>query len=228
MLIYWNKLVLSSKKLIKYVFVLLKIPKIVLTKYNQSISRKHLEMRTIKQFSVLVILILITTLSWAQTAQQTNKSLYKAFEMSVSEGLNFQAAAKVGIKPVYGIFGIGNQFLGEDHQWAFGFGIGSHLIRQQKQSLNLEYMFYHVNQNELWTDSGNSLQQVKLHYSRRIAEKISIFGGPSFNVNIAENEMSYGHTFESTFPPYEMFTKVSDNHTVTGWIGFTLGLRFDK
>jgi len=25
-----------------------------------------------------------------------------------------------------------------------------------------------------------------------------------------------------------MFTNVSDTHTTTGWIGFTLGIRFDK
>ena len=185
-------------------------------------------MKTIKLLSVLLLLSLISTSVGAQSVEQSNKSLYKAFEMSVSEGLNLQAEAKVGIKPVYGIFGIGNQFLGEDYQWAFGFGIGTHLLKQQKQSLNLEYLFYHVNQNELWTDNGNSLQQIKLDYSRRIGEKISIFGGPTFNLHIAENEESYGHTFESTFPPYEMFTNVSDSHTTTGWIGFTLGLRFDK
>ena len=185
-------------------------------------------MKTIKQFSVLLFLSAICTSAGAQSSNLSNKSLYKAFEMSVSEGLNLQAEAKVGIKPVYGIFGIGNQFLGEDYQWAFGFGVGSHLLKQQKQSLNLEYLFYHVNQNELWTENGNNLQQIKLVYSRRIGETISIFGGPSFNVNIAENAVSYGHTFESTFPPYEMFTNVNDTHTTTGWIGFTLGIRFDK
>jgi hypothetical protein len=185
-------------------------------------------MKTIKQISILVLACILTSYSWAQTAPKDNKSLYKAFEMSVSEGLNLQAAAKVGIKPVYGIFGIGTQFLTQDYKWAFGLGIGTHLIKQEKQSLTLEYMIYHVNENEIWTDNYNNLQQIKLHYSKRIGEKISIFGGPSFNLNIAENKQSFGHTFESTFAPYEMFTNVGDNHTAKGWIGFTLGIRFDK
>jgi hypothetical protein len=185
-------------------------------------------MKKNKQLFVLLLVSMIATSVWAQSSEQSKKSLYKAFEMSVSDGLNLQAAAKVGIKPVYGIFGIGNQFLNEDYQWALGLGIGTHLLKQEKQSLNLEYMIYHVNQNEIWTDNFNNLQQIKLHYSRRLGEKVSLFGGPSFNINIAENEESYGHTFESNFAPYEMFTKVGDNHTATGWIGFTLGIRFDK
>jgi len=185
-------------------------------------------MKTIKQISVLIAILLITSYSQAQTTEKENKSLYKAFEMSVSEGLNIQAEAKVGIKPIYGIFGIGNQFLGEDYQWAFGFGVGTHLIRQQKQSLNLEYMIYHVNENELWTDNFNNYQQIKLLYSKRIGEKLSIFGGPTANLNVAENKQSFGHTFESTFAPYDMYSHVGDNHTAKGWIGFTLGIRFDK
>ena len=188
-------------------------------------------MKTIKQLSVLVLLSMISSYGWAQSAQpETTKTngIYKAFEMSVSEGLNLQAAAKIGIRPVYGIFGIGTQFLSEDYKWAFGLGIGTHLIKQEKQTMNLEYMIYHVNQNEIWTDNFNNLQQIKLLYSKRIGEKISIFGGPSLNLNIAENKQSFGHTFESTFAPYDIYSNVGDNHTAKGWIGFTLGIRFDK
>lgn len=188
-------------------------------------------MKTIRLLSVLLLISMISSYGWAQTAQpETTKSevVYKAFEMSISEGLNLQAAAKVGIRPVYGIFGIGTQLLSEDYKWAFGLGIGTHLIKQEKQSMNLEYMIYHVNQNEIWTDNYNNLQQIKLLYSKRIGEKISIFGGPSLNLNIAENKQSYGHTFESTFAPYDIYSNIGDNHTAKGWIGFTLGIRFDK
>ena len=121
-------------------------------------------MKTIKQFSVLFLALIVTSYGWAQTPQATTRA-YKAFEMSVSEGLNLQAAAKVGIKPIYGIFGIGNQFLSENYKWAFGIGVGTHLLKQEKQSVNLEYMIYHVNENEIWTDNFNNLQQIKLYYS---------------------------------------------------------------
>jgi len=184
-------------------------------------------MKTMKRISVLLIVLLVNSQLWAQSDQPNNHK-YKAFEMSISDCLNFQAEAKLGIKPVYGIFGIGNQFLFENYQWALGLGLGTHLLKQEKQSINLEYMIYHVNQNELWTDNFNSLQQVKILYSRRVGKIVSIFGGPVFNLNIAENKESYGHTFESTFPPYEMYTNVGTNHTSVGWIGFTLGLRFDR
>jgi len=186
-------------------------------------------MKAIKQFSVLLLALFIASNGWAQVSPEQKESKnYKAFEMSVSEGLNLQAAAKIGIKPVYGIFGIGNQFLAENYKWAFGIGIGTHLLKEENHSLNLEYMIYHVNENEIWTDNFNNFQQIKLHYSKRLCEKVSIFGGPSINLNIAENKESFGHTFESTFAPYDNYSNVGDNHTAKGWIGFTLGVRFDK
>lgn len=175
-----------------------------------------------------MLVLLITGNSWAQPSVQENSNLYKAFEMSASEGLNLQAAAKIGIRSVYGIFGIGTQFLTQDYKWAFGLGLGTHLMKEEKKSMNLEYMIYHVNENEVWTNNFNNYQQIKLLYSRRIGEKVSIFGGPTANLNIAENKQSFGHTFESTFAPYENYSYVGDNHTAKGWIGFTVGIRFDK
>ncbi len=185
-------------------------------------------MKTIRKISVLVIACMLTSLSWAQEKTTDNKSLYKAFEMSVSEGLNLQATAKVGIKTVYGLFSVGTQCLTENYKWAFGAGVGTHLIKNENHSMNLEYMIFHVNENKIWTDNYNNFQQIRLLCSKRIGEKISIFGGPSLNLNIAENKESYGHTFESTFAPYDIYSHVGDNHTSKGWIGFTLGIRFDK
>lgn len=184
-------------------------------------------MKTIKQFTVLFLTLIVTSYGWAQTPKTTTRA-YKAFEMSVSEGLNLQAAAKVGIKPIYGIFGIGNQFLSENYKWAFGIGVGTHLLKQENHSVNLEYMIYHVNENEIWTDNFNNLQQLKLLYSKRLGEIVSIFGGPIINLNIAENKQVIAHTFESTIAPYDIYSNVGNNHTAKGWIGFTLGIRFDK
>jgi hypothetical protein len=184
-------------------------------------------MQTIKKILVLsLVLFAVGKLTAQSTTWETKK--YKALELSVSDCLNFQAEAKLGIRPIYGVFGIGNQFIYEDYQWAFGLGLGTHLLKQEKQSINLEYMYYHVNQNELWTDQMNSLQQMKFIYSRRIGEIVSVFGGPVFNLNISDNEESSGRPFNSTFPPYDMFTNQSSSHTTVGWIGFTLGLRFDR
>jgi len=184
-------------------------------------------MQTIKQLLVLTVIIFAGVRSMAQSNTLVSNR-YKALEISLSDCLNFQAEAKWGIKPIYGVFGIGNQFIYDDYHWAFGLGLGTHILKQDKQSMNLEYIYYHVNQNELWTDQMNSLQQFKILYSRRIGEIVSVFGGPIFNLNIYDNEENSGRTFVSTFPPYDMFTNPSSTHTTVGWIGFTLGLRFDR
>lgn len=175
-----------------------------------------------------MLALLLSTSIWAQTSSNSGSNLYKAFEMSASEGLNLQAAAKIGIRPVYGIFGIGTQFVTENYKWAFGLGVGTHLLKEENHSLNLEYMIYHVNEDEIWTDNYNNYQQIKLLYSKRLGKKVSIFGGPTVNLNIAENKESFGSTFESTFAPYDLYSHVDSNHTAKGWIGFTLGVRFDK
>lgn len=177
---------------------------------------------------MLALALLITLSARAQTDTNSGSNFYKAFEMSASEGLNLQAAAKIGIRPVYGIFGIGTQFLTENYKWAFGLGVGTHLLKEENHSLNLEYMIYHVNENEIWTDNFNNYQQIKLLYSKRLGEKVSLFGGPTVNLNIAENKQSFGSRFESTFAPYDMYSHVGDNHTAKGWIGLTIGVRFDK
>ena len=132
-------------------------------------------MKTIQKMSVLLLACMLTSLSWAQTTTTDNKSLYKAFEMSVSEGLNLQATAKVGIKPVYGLFSVGTQFLTENYKWAFGAGVGTHLLKTENHSMNLEYMIFHVNENEIWTDNYNNFQQIRLLCSKRIGEKVRIF-----------------------------------------------------
>lgn len=31
--------------------------------------------------------------------------------------------------------------------------------------MNLEYMIFHVNENEIWTDNNNNFQQLRLLYS---------------------------------------------------------------
>ncbi len=185
-------------------------------------------MKTMKQLFVVLIACLSVTSVWAQVPVQENSKYYKAFEMSVGEALNLQATAKLGIKPVYGILSIGNQFLTENHKWAFGAGIGTHIFKKESASMNLEYAIFHVNENEIWTDNYNNFQQIRLLYSKRLGEKVSVFGGPCLNLNIAENKQSFGHTFESTFAPYDIYSNVGDNHTGKGWIGFTLGIRFDK
>jgi hypothetical protein len=185
-------------------------------------------MNTIKFFPLLMLALLPGTAGWAQTPSNQGSGLYQAFEMSASEGLNLQAAAKIGIRPVYGIFGIGTQFVSPNYKWAFGLGIGTHLLKEEKHALNLEYMIYHVNENEIWTDNYNNYQQIKLLYSKRLGEKVSIFGGPTANLNIAENKESFGSTFESTFAPYHLYSHVGSNHTAKGWIGLTVGIRFDK
>lgn len=185
-------------------------------------------MKTMKQFFRLTLTCILSGIFFLSVSAQEPTKFYKAFEMSAGEALNLQATAKLGTKPVYGILSIGNQFLSSDHKWAFGAGVGTHLLKTESTSLNLEYAIFHVNQNEIWTDNYNNFQQIRFLASKRLGEKVSVFGGPSLNLNIAENRESFGHTFESTFAPYDIYSKVGDNHTAKAWIGFTLGIRFDK
>ena len=152
---------------------------------------------------------------------------FREFEVSVSEGLNTQAAFKIGVDKFYNIFAVGAQFLGSDYCWAYGYGIGTHLIKTDDFKTQLELMSYHINEGETHTNTYNDLQQLKLTFSKKINDHLNVFAGPSLNLMITDNRDNHGFNFESRFAPYSMVSHKGRNTTLEGWIGFTAGIRIN-
>lgn len=159
--------------------------------------------------------------------KKQSEKLFEQFELSVSEGFNFQASEKIGAEKLYGIVSIGTQCFSDDYKWGFGAGIGTRLFKNEKMVSNLELVSYHINEEEIWTNSYNGLQQLKLSFGKDISARLNVFVAPSFNLLITRNKTEYVTPFDSTFAPYEIFKSTGDKSTLRGWIGLTAGLRFN-
>ena len=155
------------------------------------------------------------------------KDGFREFEISFSEGLNTQAAFKIGVDQFYNIFAIGAQFLGSEYKWGFGYGIGTHLVKNENFKTQLEIMSYHINEGEKWTNTYNDLQQVKLSFTKKISEHFNVFAGPTINLMITNNKNDRRQDFKSDFAPYEIYSHSGKNTTLKGWIGLTAGIRIN-
>ena len=152
---------------------------------------------------------------------------FRELEVSFSEGLNTQAAFKIGVDKFYNIFAVGAQFLGSDYCWAYGYGIGTHLSKTESFKTQLELMGYHINEGKAHTNAYNDLQQLKLTFTKKISEHFNVFAGPTLNLMITDNKDDNGFAFESHFAPYKMISHSGRNTTLESWIGFTAGIRIN-
>ncbi len=151
------------------------------------------------------------------------KNGFREFEVSFSEGLNVQAAFKIGIDKFYNIFSVGTQFLGSEYCWAYGYGIGTHLMNKKDFKAKLELMSYHINEGEAHTNVYNDLQQAKLTFTKKINGHFNIFAGPTINLMTTDNK----DDFKSNFAPYKIVSHSGKNTTLEGWIGITAGIQIN-
>jgi len=155
------------------------------------------------------------------------KNGFRELEFSVSEGFNTQATYKIGVDRFYNIFTVGAQVFGPEYCWGVGYGIGTHLTKTERYKTQLEWIGYHVNEGEAWTDAQNELQQVKLTFTKKINEHFSIFAGPTANLLISKNKDNQNQAFSSRFAPYEFYSNNGRNTTRQGWIGLTAGIHIN-
>lgn len=152
------------------------------------------------------------------------KKGFREIEFSVGESMNAQAAFKIGVDRFYNIFAIGTQVFGPEYSWAIGYGIGTHLAKNDRFKTQLELMSYHINEGKAWTDKENNLQQAKITFTRKVSDHFSLFAGPTANLMISKTTDNHNRPFSSRFAPYEMVSHHGKNTTLQGWIGITAGI----
>ena len=155
------------------------------------------------------------------------KNGFHEFEFSASEGFNAQATYKTGIDQFYNIFTVGAQVFGPKYSWGLGYGIGTHLSKTEQFKTQLEWIEYHINEGEVWTKQQNTLDQLKLSFTRKINNHVSIFAGPTANLMISKTKDHDGNAFKSCFAPYDLVSHHGDKKMLQGWIGFTAGIHLN-
>jgi hypothetical protein len=152
---------------------------------------------------------------------------YHRFEIEVNETFYANATFKSGVERLYTIYTMGFKHQNGINYWAPGIGIGSLTHMSPKLDINLDIIVRQVNEGEWWTNELNLLHTLDLNLAYKLSEKVTIYGGPSFNVVVSEITDDEGNIIGDSFSPSWNFSDVTnDNNRVKMYVGFNAGIRF--
>ncbi len=151
------------------------------------------------------------------------KSGYKAFELGGSETIHAIFSFKTGTYKFYNIFSIGS-IIGKNPAWAYGYGFGTLIYLNPKTGIAIEMQGFNINEKDIW-DTLNMICKIGSTFSYHLDEKISVFGGVTWNVAISELKNSEGTVVSSSLIPWHSFNKTYNNTNVKQYAGFSFGLR---
>ncbi len=152
---------------------------------------------------------------------------YRTFEISANETLYGVFSFKTGVKRFYNIISVGSSIHDNKIYWGWGYGIGTMIPVKEKWNVAIEFLSYHINEDEWFTEALNLNNKLQITASKKVSENIEVFGGASWNVNVSELEDNDGNAFKSSISPYHTFNKTYNDETnVKMYPGFTAGIRF--
>ncbi len=165
------------------------------------------------------------------------KKGYRRLEIWGSETLYGNIAFKMGgSRSFYNIFALGAQtFDGGKFRTGYGIGFGSEIKANERICVNIDAISYHINEDGLWTNKFNSLNQLRVNVGVALGERTTIFFGPTFNVMVSQIFDADKNEYGSNIAPWTVFNETyesridkgrKENTNVKMWPGFNAGIRF--
>ena len=154
---------------------------------------------------------------------------YNHVEIYGSEILHGNFQLKLGANKFYNIFHIGAQVPPGDgsYIWGIGYGIGTVAKLKPRSHLNMELMAMHINENEGWTNTLNSIGQFRFLWNYQIARSIGFFFGPTANVMVSQLRDAETNEINPSVVPYSLINEDLDMNTnLRAWVGVNAGFRF--
>lgn len=165
---------------------------------------------------------------------------YNKVEFAGSETLFANFSLKLGARSFYNIFHAGirwddRQFeengtlrTGRFSSWGLGYGFGSVIDLGRNTLVNFELEAIHINELESWTKELNLLNQARLTFdvSTGPRSRMSLFGGPVFNLMISRRYDAETGTYGSNIMPETFYDETHNGTNVKMWTGFIAGIRF--
>jgi len=155
------------------------------------------------------------------------KKGYRAFEIGADETMYAQANFKIGTERFYNIFSLGAQQKSGNFNWGFGYGVGSLIDVSDKLALNADAVCYQVNYDNIFYDRVNILTNIRVSVAYKLNSRISIYGGPTYNVYVSNMRNSEGSFITDAIAPWTTYSKARVNALVQMYPGFTAGIRFN-
>ena len=151
---------------------------------------------------------------------------YHTFELETNETFRVNATFKSGVNKFYMIYTVGFKTDNNKSYWAPGIGFGGHFPISQKLALNTDLITSHVHEDVWWTKELNLLNTLKVDVGYKLSDKLSVYGGPSFNVVVSGITDEEGNVIGDSFSPWNFYDKTYSNKRVKMYFGFNAGLRF--
>jgi len=153
------------------------------------------------------------------------KKGYRAFDISADETLYLQGSFITGVRQFYNIFSVGAKQTGHNMLWGWGYGMGSSIKLNEKTDMNIELVSYHINTDEWWTNNLNLLNKLKVNISYKLTDKISVYGGLSYNIFVTNQTTAEGNYIDNGIVPWKTYSKVQHDALVEMYPGLTVGIR---
>lgn len=129
------------------------------------------------------------------------------------------AGIKHGSGHFHSIYGVGVLPFGAHARFAAALGLGARLPLTNRLFLEIDVLDHALLGAGAWAATWN-LAQARVLLGARLARKLAVFGGPSFNV-----VTSWDGEVPELSPYGVSFTRAGGNTVVQGWPGVTLGLQ---
>lgn len=165
------------------------------------------------------------------------KKGYRALEVYGGDDFHANINFKTGVRRFYNILAIGYE-INDKKRWGLGYGVGAEWAVGKSFSLNTDILSYHVIEDRKLNfeigeaEAGaqftaqNTLHKFRLLASLPIGRRISLFGGPTYNVFVSKYQEAGKSTVGSTFIQNAFYERIANNTNVKMWIGFNAGIRF--
>lgn len=148
------------------------------------------------------------------------KNGYHKISLSSNELINTNFSLKTGTKKFYTILMAGRNISATERISALGFGAGHEIQLNEKLAINAEYLSQFISTGK-WSESSN-LKKLQLNLQFKIANGLSIFGGPSYSIYTTDYPQGSGiKGFKQQIPPSYAH---SFNNKTSGWLGWNIGI----
>lgn len=150
---------------------------------------------------------------------------YNHLELGAGESFHANLAYKKGPGHLYSIFTLAAQFRQNRTRWGIGYGFGTQLQANLRQTINLELIGFHINERGSITNNLNLLTQARLIINRKLDSRWAVFAGGSLNI-LASNFPNEDDSVGSKIPAWT-FTETNLGATnVKLWLGLSMGVNF--
>ncbi len=148
---------------------------------------------------------------------------YHQFDISTTEVLPMTFTIRTGVRVFHNML-FWSPGVGADGAWGFGYGFGSAPQLGKNSSLEIEVSGEQVVEQRAWVDAVNIVGRFGVRFAYTLADRITVFAGPSLNTLASDWTDSEGN-YLSGIPPKETFyDRTHGDVRLQSWVGYRLGV----